>query len=411
MAVAKEFIGPQGNNNFSRLVSTNASGPMKTIWLAGMVAPVGSKELESGTLREQAAVAMDQVVSALAKCGAKIDDVVRWAVFIKDIDQEKIIDVSKSVFKHIRHLGENAGNPYRHAASTYIGVQALAHPKMLVEIEATAQVPAPSDAKPGVVKEYMQPQNGRYCQIVTSVAQGPSTTLWIAGQTGTPETLDKPIKDQAAAAMKGMKRVLAEKGATLKDVVRFNTYIPFLDDTKVQGYREAFGEAMADLPADERPANTLLGVTGLVDPKMMLECEAIAVIPAPNTAPGNAITKEFLGPQEKMNFSEAVATTNASGQHFKTLWLAGSTGNAAGESTQDQVDKALTQIDEAIKQAGGKGFEDVVNIQTYLFEPRKQENIIGFARALNKHTKHLPRDKRAANTLVGTTGLAGGCGL
>ena len=47
-------------------------------------------------------------------------------------------------------------------------------------------------------------------------------------------------------------------------------------------------------------------------------------------------------------------------------------------------------------------------MKTYLVDPRNQANVIGFARSLNKHTKHLPRDKRAANTLIGTTALGGG---
>ena len=413
LRMKKFFINPQGRNNFSQIVTATSSQPVTTIWLAGMVAPIGSKEFETGTLRDQAANALQQVEEALAKCGAKVDDVVRFNVYIKEISQEKIVEVAKAMFKVSKHLSEE-----KQAASTYVGVTALAHPKMLVEIEATAQILAVDSAAaasataaaPGrVTKVHMNPQGGRYCQIVTTTCNGPCTTLWVSGQTGTPETMEKPIKEQVAAAMRSMKQVLAEKGASFKDVARFNTYVPFLDDAKIPGYREAMAEALADLPDDQKPANTLLGVTGLLDPKMQLECEAVAVIPA-EFVPETGIRKEFVGPDEKLAFSQAVATTTVPGPSCTTLWLAGMTASGTKAETlgiQEQTEAALQKLVDALAKCGGK-FDDVVILQTYvknLYEDR-QEKAIGFSRALNKFTKHIPRNQRASNSFIGVTGLA-----
>merc|ERR1719487_846074 len=259
MALTKEFIEPQGNNNFSHAVTTNHGGPMKTIWLAGCVG--GPDTLDKGTVRDQAASALTTIKAALGKVGASLDDVVRFGVFIKDINQEKIVEVAKAFFKETKHLGQE-----KQAANSYIGVTGLVDPRMLVEIEATAQIPADANSPVGVTRDCLENVGGRFNQIVTSVAQGPTTTLWIAGHTAEGAALDQGPKEQAASALAGLKRTLASKGASFKDVVRFNTYMPFLDGAKVKGMAAAFKEGLADLPEDQKPANTLLGVTGLVDP-------------------------------------------------------------------------------------------------------------------------------------------------
>ena len=68
--------------------------------------------------------------------------------------------------------------------------------------------------------------------------------------------------------------LLREAGAQLSDVVRLNIYT-----TDVDRYFEAF-DAAAGRSAETgcRPASTLLGVTRLAFPELLVEIEAMAVV-------------------------------------------------------------------------------------------------------------------------------------
>jgi enamine deaminase RidA (YjgF/YER057c/UK114 family) len=65
-----------------------------------------------------------------------------------------------------------------------------------------------------------------------------------------------------------------EVGAGLSDVVRLNIYTTLIDQ-----FFEAFGVVAGRLAqAGCRPASTLLGVTRLAYPEMLVEIEATAVV-------------------------------------------------------------------------------------------------------------------------------------
>ena len=68
--------------------------------------------------------------------------------------------------------------------------------------------------------------------------------------------------------------MLREAKAGLSDVVRLNIYA-----TDVDRFLEAFGAAAGRLAqAGCQPASTLLGVTRLAFPEMLVEIEATAVV-------------------------------------------------------------------------------------------------------------------------------------
>jgi enamine deaminase RidA (YjgF/YER057c/UK114 family) len=77
---------------------------------------------------------------------------------------------------------------------------------------------------------------------------------------------------QGRQTILNIEKALAEAGATLSDVVRTRIYM-----TDVSRYEEAaraHGEAFRDI----RPASSLIGVAALVDPEMLIEIEADAII-------------------------------------------------------------------------------------------------------------------------------------
>ena len=78
---------------------------------------------------------------------------------------------------------------------------------------------------------------------------------------------------QTGQAISNVGAALTGLGASLADVVRTRIYV-----TDISHWEE-YGRAHAEAFGDVRPATTMIQVSGFVDPRMLVEVEAVAYRP------------------------------------------------------------------------------------------------------------------------------------
>jgi enamine deaminase RidA (YjgF/YER057c/UK114 family) len=101
-------------------------------------------------------------------------------------------------------------------------------------------------------------------------------TIYVSGTVGRDDagqpTGEGDVYAQAAQTIRNIQKALAEAGASLEDVVRTRIYLTDISRWEEAG--RAHGEAFSKI----RPASTMVEVSALADPWMLVEIEAVAVV-------------------------------------------------------------------------------------------------------------------------------------
>lgn len=109
-------------------------------------------------------------------------------------------------------------------------------------------------------------------------ADGP--LLFVSGQVpeGPDGDISLDVTGQTRRIFQNMTEILGRHGADLGHVVKMTYFLRHITDL------DEFRAALLDcLPEDHRPAATLVEVNGLVNPRYLVEIEAVACLPRVDT--------------------------------------------------------------------------------------------------------------------------------
>jgi enamine deaminase RidA (YjgF/YER057c/UK114 family) len=119
-----------------------------------------------------------------------------------------------------------------------------------------------------------------YAQV--AVATG-TRTVFVAGQVAYDEQQHivgaGDLAAQVEQALCNIGRGLDAAGATWRDVAKLTFYVTQWTLDRLPAFVEGFGRAAQRLGITTRPPASLIGVAVLYDPALLVEVEAIAVLP------------------------------------------------------------------------------------------------------------------------------------
>ena len=122
----------------------------------------------------------------------------------------------------------------------------------------------------------VSPPTGRYSLV--SLAPPGASLAWLAGQTGrrADGTMAEDPAVQTQDALSNLGAVIGSLGASPSDIASLRTYVTA---AALPGFYQGRDQVFSLwYPEGEYPANTLLVISGLADPRAAVEIEAVLAL-------------------------------------------------------------------------------------------------------------------------------------
>ncbi len=234
----------------------------RLVWISGMVGVAADGSIpEKASV--QAGIALDTIGRCLRHAGGRPDQIVKMQVFMTDISERVTINPVR-----IAWFG-----PHR-PASTLVEVPGLVDSRMKVEIEAVAWLDAARKGEDGMgIERFMVPGMrepvSHFCHVVRA-----GDTIWLSGMTGVADdgSIPESTVEQFRLAMAALDKALRHAGGRPDQVVKVQVFMTDISE------RPLINPLRIEYFGSHKPASTLVEVSGLVDPRMTVEIEAMAYI-------------------------------------------------------------------------------------------------------------------------------------
>ena len=377
--MAIERIMPDGMPHVSRSLLRGYSMVVKagnTVYTAGQVSNgTNNKIVGPGDIEAQVRQTWHNIEEGMKAAGGSLKDIVRVVNFVTDIHAiTSWYQVWNELF-----------TPENRPVSTFVEIPRLAHPGMLIEIEAIGVLGGGIERiVPDTMPQLPKP---RGFSMVTKAGN----TVYVAGQTGIDRDArvagDGSIEAQIRQTWHNISEGMKAAGGSLKDLVKVTTYV-----TDIGAIRPWFDIWNELYRPEERPASTFVEVSRLARPGLMVEIDAIGVLG---------------GDVQRIN-----PDTMPSGRSYSMVVKAGNTVYTAGQvgfdrngnlvgpgDIQAQMDQTFQNLVEGMKAVGGSA-QSIVKVTDYVTD------IISLPSFYSSWNEIYAPEERPASTFIEVPRLA-----
>lgn len=378
----RSFITPDSNAWCRGMPASSAVRCGDLLFIAGQVSADPKLRVQArGDVRRQARNAFARIGEILAAAGGSMDDVLEVIAFVKDPrDMDTVVAVGGEHF--------TADFP----AWTLAGMTGSYHPELLVSIRAIAHLGR--GPKTCVTPHMLSWMNG----LPMSAAAGRGDYLFTSGLVAA-DRRGLPVSPgdhfaQARYVYDRLKEVMAAAGSSLDDIVDI---IAFNHDAR--GMDAAVDtwtkEIVHDVPVEQCPAYTAIGMTGLWRMGLVGAYRFVADRSAGPRIAVNLPSIHWYGDRN------SGATRKTGGRLVGIAGEVASDGNrniVARGDVASQARYCFGQIQGVLERLGA-GLEHVVEITSFHKDVRAWEAVMEVGRDL------FPEGRGPAWTPIGCTGL------
>ena len=303
------------------------------------------KLIGQGDVAAQARATCENIEKMLDAAGMSFQDIAYFKILLDNVrDQDKINPVRQTFFGDARPAG------------VLVGVQELALPGMMIEIEAVAYKPSGgAPARQEIVVDGLAPPRHHETHVVKCGDFAFFSLMGPLDANGNAAHVGDPLA-QAEVSHQNMQRMAEAAGMDLSDVAKVTVWIEKVAD------RQLLNPARAKYFGKGRPTSAMIGTKELAVPGFHHAIECIAY----KASPGNAPRKEWV----VENYREPISHYTDAVQCGDILFVSGAGGinkdlSVVGErDCEMQAEKTFENIGRMLD-AAGFTFDEVVKVSVY----------------------------------------------